>query len=241
MAKIQSGQATAAGASTVQKSFTSLPAIGSRVYVAVAVWSNALGDNVAVSDNQGHTYTKRWGVDTSASGGLNGYAFFDVVVSTSSGTFTVTADAGTSADLTIIIGELSTAGSFDLVVYDSVSTGAVTVSKNITTTQDNTEIIAVQTNDWGNNPADVAEGGGFTLDQEMTNNNTAAALYTAYRQGATAGTYTPSWTWNDGQSHAAAIGIVAYYDAAPTGQPISKRIKTIPGMGRGFTGHFGVR
>jgi hypothetical protein len=210
MAKIQSGMAFGGGVSSISKSFTTLPAIGSRICVSIAVWANSLGNNIVVSDNQGNTYEMKWGVDLA--GNINAYAFGHCVVTTSSGTFTVTADAGTSADFAIVIDELSDADSVDVFVNDSSQFSAVvTASKNIVTTRDNCQIIAMMTHAWANNPADVVEGGGFTLDQEQTNNNTGAALHVAYRTAPTAGTYTPSWTWNDSGTHDAVIGIIAYY------------------------------
>ena len=120
MGLTQSKISNAGSVTSLAISFDSLPAVGSRVVVAVSVWPQGEGDNLTCTDNQSHTYTARWGVVST--GNLNSYACFDVVVANSSGTFTITVGGmGNSGDISVAILELSGAGSFEEVVYDSSS------------------------------------------------------------------------------------------------------------------------
>lgn len=241
MAPTQSKISNSNGVTSLAVSFDSLPATSRRLVVFAGVWEQAEALTLTCADNQGHTYNEMWRLNPG--GSTSGYAAWDVVVSSSSGTFTITVSTdGTSADLCVCIVELPM-GSRDTFERDSGETAAaLTISKGLTTTQAETELLGFMIPNWIANPANVTESGSFTLLREQTNNSTAVGMYVSTRTVSSTGTYTCTWTWDDASNHSGAASIGAWYGAVGGGsQPPFARPAFVAGMKQGFGGQHGIR
>jgi hypothetical protein len=196
-------------ATSINVSFDTLPAIGRSVVVVAAIWPQGEASGATCTDNQGHTPTKRMGTNGTGSSGTSSLAAWSYTITASSGTFTITVAGITNAgSVTIHLMEVN--GTYHAGGYDtSLPAAATAASVSLTTTQPNCELVAFMTPDEVANPVNVTEGGGFTLVEEQTDNNTASALYSATRTVTATGTYTPTWTWSSG-SWSWLAGVMAF-------------------------------
>jgi hypothetical protein len=118
VAYVQAVAAPAEGDGSVSASFGSLPTIGNRVFVAAGASGQFGTGNIAVSDNQGHSYTQVLGTTEDFGFGAQLH-YCDVV--TSSGTFTITVanSSGFSPSTAFLAAEFSGVGAVDQSVLNS--------------------------------------------------------------------------------------------------------------------------
>jgi len=124
----------AGGSGAAVTSFTGLPAIGNKIIVAVPSQVNAGTSTytLAVTDNQGHTYTKVTDAGGQAAGQLFHATLWETTVTASSGTFTITATVTTNSAINtahyVQATEWSGLGLFDKQATASVASGAMTAT-----------------------------------------------------------------------------------------------------------------
>lgn len=175
-------------------SFNSTPAVGSLIVVGVASYNGDLSASI-VTDNQGNTYTRR--AYNSTIYGVY-VAIFSATASTSSGTFTVTANPdGTSADiaLTLIAATGQATTPFDQTNSGSTSSTAAT-SGDITPSEGNELLIGVMTH--AGSDRTLTEEAGWTLAGEHEGGTSSQPISTTYKIQTTATTEDADWTIGTG-------------------------------------------
>lgn len=187
---VQGGGIQSVGSvANVSKSFASNVTAGNAV-VAAGIASN-LGSAWAsgnFSDTLGNSYT----VDTNqySGGGIAGNAIaYDLSSAGGACTVTITHPGGASDWLSIGIAEVSGATARDTSAKNSVNSAAAT-SGNLVTS-DTTTILGVLTHS-GGTIALTGTGGSTEIFQDSDAND--MPIVWAYKEAATAGTYTMTWT-----------------------------------------------
>lgn len=182
---------------TLNVSFDSLPTIGNRVVACVVG-----ADPVSVSDNQGHgTYTADSPGDES-----NFYTqIASVVVTTSSGTFTVTLTSTYGG--AICVAEIADDEGLDVQYAELTPAGTdPNVGPSSSTTVANDLVIAM----WGANAGSSTTTGGYTELQEYDGTSSGLSLSVAYLVVAATGAQECTWTGSGVPSSAWDANLAAY-------------------------------
>jgi hypothetical protein len=196
LAVSQTRQGNGAGDS-FSLSFSSTPTVGHLIVVCTSVYIGDSTSGLSVSDNQGNTYTQRR-YDNSIYGVR--LAIYTAVASTSSGTFTVTVNpAGSSADITITLLDISgQASSFLDQVNNTTGTGTAASSGDVTPTQNNELLVATMTH--GGSDRTITEESGWTLAGELEGGTGNQPISSVYKLQTTATTEDADWTIGTGSA-----------------------------------------
>jgi hypothetical protein len=197
--QIQQVQTVVGSQSTVSLSFASLPAIGNLIIVSCAAWSNTAEASLGVTgiqDNQGHGFYSY--IDEYDATGSNVHmAKYFMVVTASSGTFTVTLDPVVAAAvmalqleewhgcLADVVNVLRTQAKAEINSGTVVATGSYSVTAGDLTHASVTSTISDPT---------YTANGGLTMTQEETDNNTFQEISSAQRVESSTGTTTAQFT-----------------------------------------------
>ena len=198
---IQKKSGNCYSATNCAASFNSLPAVGNLVVVGCGKSDYyTAGTLAAPTDNQSHTYTQFRLVQAS-SFGYPGSGLWATVVSTSSGTFTVTCSTGAdSSQIKVIIAEYKwSGGSITLDAGnsahdDNVYTGTTINCGNATTTNTADLLLAYFTGENSVVPTtqNFSAGSGFTLRENVDDTLTSAGLQD--QKVSSTGSYTPTFS-----------------------------------------------
>lgn len=197
-------------ANSLALSFASTPTVGSRIVVYVSSYAGDLGTS-AVTDNQGNTYTRIGYLSDPVEVYL---AIYTAIASTSSGTFTVTANpSGTSADITLVIAEVAGAatGAAD-VTNSATGTGTAVSSGNVTPGEAGEILIAAMTHTGSTRT--LTEESGWTLAGENQSASGSQPINAVYKIQTTATTEDADWTISASETW---LALIASFKAAASG------------------------
>lgn len=205
----------AGGVNSQALSFTTTPTVGNLILVALSTYAGNIGTS-AITDNQGNTYTRRSlaepeGQDTDV-------AIFTAIASTSSGTFTVTANPdGTSADLTMVIMDFS---GCDADPFDQQSSGTgngtAVSTGNATPSVDGALMVAAMTH--AGTDRTITEEAGWTLIYENEGGSSNMPISVVYKVQSTAAAEDADWTIGTGAVYWGAV-VTSFAPAEEGGEP----------------------
>lgn len=219
---VQSPAVNRAGSAvdTYALTFASTPSTGNEVVVLITAFD--VGGDLpvgGVTDNKGNTYTRqqqgKFGTGTAGTDAQ--YAVYTAPITSSSATFTITADpTGTSSEITMWIGEFSGVHATTPVNTSGVAEGttaAPTIS--LTTTADDCYVVGLMTEE---NDNAMAVGSGTTEISEIEDNlsGQCASIARETTPGAS-GTHTLTWALTGAPADVWACVAVAIAPAAAAG------------------------
>ena len=174
IAYVQSTKTAKGNAGNPTASFSSTPTVGDLVVASVACYAAANCNVSSFSDNQSNTYTmvaKNIGYfSTQATVSL-----YYSIITTASGTFTVTANLTASEDSTLMIAEYSGIASASPVDISTTATGSSTLA-TATMTTTNANDLLVDVVGVGGSAATPTAGSGFTMRQSNGSNSELMGL-----------------------------------------------------------------
>lgn len=206
LARVQgSGKATATGATSVSVSFSATPTVGNGVVVGVfgSWWGFAAGQ---CTDNQGNTYELAFAQGNGVVPGACA-VFWCPLITTASGTFTVTVNTGASANYTVVAMEVSGVGAGLTVANSSSANGIGTTNNRNTTNATGADWFEVMALHVAASQASITKSSGTpSWTEEAEDLSVAGEVNSRIRNSGTA--TTESWTWTSSGWHA--VGLVAF-------------------------------
>lgn len=192
-------------------SFDTLPTVGNKIIVGVAIWNTAIGTG-DITDNQGNTYTR----DVTRSPGASkaNVALFSAPVGTSAGTFTISWGGASAPTLFIFeYSGIAASSAFDQSNTHDDTTTAVSAGA-VTTTTDGELYIALTSNDNGTDDGIKFDASGGPGKQIEDLNGSSSQNGCVSAMVANQGTYTPAWTLDGTQN---SFSCVATYKPTSAG------------------------
>lgn len=174
---------SASNASSVAASFSATPTVGNLIIVMVSGWREAASFGVtSVTDNQGNTYAHA-GTVAGSSGLCRAEVWYAKAV-TSSGTFTVTVNAGSGSYIEFVASEFSgmaASSQFDVGAQADATSGDAAVGPTATLAQASEVVIAVASisNDDTNITVDTPAG--YTRIAVNQNANATIGFEASYK------------------------------------------------------------
>jgi hypothetical protein len=190
-------------------SFSSLPAVGSLVVVAVSAYPTLNGTTDlapnSVTDNQGNTYTRAVRHQQTCGAITQTVGIYYTIVQTSAGTFTVTADPTNNSDAILLsIHEYAGAAASGVLGQTNGAEGTSTTasSGNVTASERSLVFGALQECD----DTSYSPGIGFTERIDQEDNTNVQAIHTEDRT-VDLGTYSATWSTSGSPSWAAVVAV----------------------------------
>lgn len=208
------GYTTVSSTTTVARSFPTLPAIGSVICVFVSSFDANI-TTTTVTDNQGHTYTKRYGLDAANTE----HQCWTTVVTASSGTFTVTMTRNTNGDTNLAVVEQPGVDTAALLDAQNTATASNT-SPTVSATEVAAAVAVLGHLSW--------DGATFTItdtDARLVtepNGTTVMPIDIQWRRATGAGAKATSWTLS-GAPAAWFAGALLLTEATGGGGPAAKK------------------
>lgn len=217
------GMQCADGTSTQVYSFSTLPSVGSWIFVTASIYTTVSNPST-VTDNQSNTYSK---YEQQIAAAANLVVIHYGKATTSSGTFTITVSVSGTANYycsqAMEWSAINSATPFDKSATNNGGSGSSYNTGTTAATTAANELVVVALNGAIGNPAGLstpASAGYTSLLVQQDGSSHCCAAEHSYKTVAATGTQTGSWT--SSTSAARWIGVIATFDLTVPGGAVPR-------------------